>query len=417
MGLPAIGIHSGVELSRTSFFANYSAGGFDANIKIDSSGNQYILYLTNTLVKINSKNQIVWQKTISGISTQEFTIDSSGNLYICGIYGGYPTPNGVVMKLDSNANIIWQSGHQLSQWQNSGGNIHVDTSGNVYCGFWYGPSNNDYADLAKYNSSGVFQWRVQLTTTSGINCRPGGIATDSSGNVYMGAHTYDPSFGWISYAIKTNSSGSVQWQRKIYDPSDSIFISYGTFVDSSSNIYFYGFKKYRTVYFTKLDANGNMLWQKEIPYASGNFINPGHIDFDGTNFYLQFWGSRSGTDTYNKAGIFVVNTSGNLILQRSIDINAVSVYSYGIAVSSTNILLAGYGPFKWIVKIPKNGKKTGVYPGIGNTLTYSAGDYGWQDSNASITNGGISISSISTTTITPSVSLSDASGTYTVRTF
>lgn len=420
MGLPMVGIHTGTELSRTSFFANYSAGGFDAHIRIDSSGNQYICYLNGTLVKTSPKNVVLWQKTFSGISLQGLTIDSSGNLYVCGTSGSNPG-NGIVVKLDSNANITWQRAYQLTQWVNSGGNIHVDTSGNVYCGFWYGPSNNDYADLAKYNSSGTLQWRLQLTTSSGTNCRPGDIATDASGNVYMGAHTYNSSFGWESYAIKVNSSGSVQWQRRIYDSTNSFFISGGTFTDSSANVYFFGFRTgafgSRTIYLTKLDTNGNMSWQKEVAASSSDFIYNGHIDFDGTNLYIQAWGSRSGIESYNKSFILAVNTSGNVSMQRSIDMSGVSIYAYGIAVNSTDIYMAGYGPFKWNVEIPKNGKKTGTYPGIGQTLTYSTPSLTWQNSNASITNGGLSISSIGSTTTTPSVSLSDASGTYTVRKF
>lgn len=421
MALPMVGIHTGSDLSRTSFFAAYSAGGFDAHIRVDSSGNQYILYLNGTLIKTSSKNAVVWQKTFSGISLQGFTMDASGNLYVCGTAGSYPTPNGIVVKLDSSGNITWQRAYQLTEWSNSGGNVHVDSAGNVYCAFWYGPSNNDYADLAKYNSSGTLQWRVQLTTTAGTNCRPGNIATDSSGNVYMGAHTYNPSFGWESYAIKLNSSGSVQWQRKIYDSAYSFFISGGTFTDSSANIYFYGFRTgafgSRTIYLTKLDTNGNMSWQKEIAGTSSDYIYNGHLDFDGTYLYAQVWGSRSGVDSYNKAGFLIIDTSGDVVLQRSMDMDGVAIYSYGIAATSTHVYTAGYGPYKWNVKVLKNGKKTGVYPGISHTLTYYTSTFTLQNSNASITNGGLSISSIGSTTTTPSVSLANASGTYAVRTF
>jgi hypothetical protein len=421
MALPMVGIHTGSELSRTSFFAAYSIGGFDALIDVDSSGNQYICYLNGTLVKINSKNVVVWQKTFSGISLQSFSMDTSGNLYVCGTAGSYPTPNGIVVKLDSSGNITWQRAYQLTEWVSSGGAVYADPSGNVYCGFWYGPSNNDYADLAKYNSSGTLQWRIQMTTTAGTNCRPGDISTDSSGNVYMGAHTYNPSFGWESYAIKVNSSGSVQWQRKIYDSTYSFYISGGTFTDSSANVYFYGFRTgafgSRTIYLTKLDTNGNMLWQKEIAGTSSDYIYNGHLDFDGTYLYVQTWGSRSGVDSYNKSSFLLIDTSGNLVLQRSLDMDGVAVYSYGIAATDTHVYMAGYGPYKWNIKVSKNGKKTGVYSGIGHTMTYYTSNFTWQNSNASITNGGLSISSVSSTTTTPSVSLANANGTYAVRTF
>jgi hypothetical protein len=418
MALPFAGIHTGSELSRTSHFASYSAGGFDAKVKFDSSGNRYVCYLSGIFIKFNSKNELVWQKSISNLSVQGFTLDSSGNIYICGTYSNNPNGVGVVVKLNSSLAVLWQKQYPLTQWVSNGGQIYVDSSGNVYCGFWYGPSNNDYADLAKYNSSGVLQWRLQIThPSSGYNCRPGDITTDSSGNVYMGAHTYNSSLGWDSYAIKVNSSGGVQWQKKITNSTTDLFISTNSFTDSSGNVYFFGFSGYRTVFFTKLDTNGNMLWQKEIQKVSGDFLVQGTCAFDGTNFYFSVWGTKNGIDTYNKGYIFCVDTAGNLVSQRGIDIDSSSIYTYGLDVTSTHVAISGYGPFKWLFKALKNGKKTGTYKGIGHTLIYYTSSLSWVNSSASITSGSISISGISTSTSDFSLSMSDTSGTYAIRTF
>lgn len=421
MGLPFTGIHSGSELARTSHFGAYSAGGYDSDIKIDSSGNKYIFHSNKNIVKYDSKDNIVWQKTLANFSYQDATIDSSGNLYLAGTAGNNPSGVGIVVKLDSSGTIVWQKQYALTQWINSGGNIHVDASGNVYCGFWYGPSNNDYADLAKYDSSGVLQWRVQLTySTVYYNCRPGGIATDSAGNVYMGAHTYNSqasSASWESYAIKINSSGSVQWQRKIYHSSDDVFISDGTIVDSSGYIYFYGFKKYRTAFLLKMDTNGNTIWQKEITISAGDSLYPGNFDFDGTYFYGLIWGSRSGIESYNNAWIVIYDTSGNLVNQQKITIDGVSVYAYGFAVAGDFLYIDGYGPFHWDAKVSKTGKKQGTYPGIGHTFTYGTSNLALTNSNTSNVSGGMSISGIATTASNASVSISDIAGTYSIRKF
>ena len=419
MGLPMVGIHSGSELSKTSNFASYSSGGYDANMGIDSSGNIYVAYLTGTLVKFNTKSQIVWQKTLSGMSIQAMDVDSSGNIYLAGTAGSYPTPTGIVVKIDTNGSITWQRGYQLTQWSNSGGNVSVDSSGNVYCGFWYGPSNNDYADFAKYNSSGTIQWRLQIThPTLYYNCRPGAIATDSSGNSYMGAHTYNSSFGWESYAIKVNSSGTVQWQRKIAHASNSVFISYETFIDSSGNVYFYGFQSAsrRSPYLIKLNSSGSILWQKNIA-VTDNDLYPGHARFDGTYFYIQAWGTKVG-DSYNKAWTLTIDTSGTIVSQKSLSMDSLSVYTYGIAVSSTHIHTAGYGPYKWLTKTPVSGsKKIGTYPGIGHTFTYDVSTYSLENSTASGSSGSLSISSVSATSASTNVALTDAAGTYAVRSF
>lgn len=412
MGLPMVGIHSGADLSRTSSFGAYSAGTYAQKIFSDSSGNKYIVNTGGPIFKYTKEGVILWQKTISGISIQDAVIDSSSNLHICGTGGS----TGIIVKISSSGAIVWQKQYSLSGSINSGGEIHVSSAGNVYCGFWYGPSNNDYADLAMFNSSGALQWRLQIThPTLYYNCRPGGISTDSSGNVYMGAHTYNASFGWESYAVKVNSSGSVQWQRKIYHASDSIFISGGTVIDTAGNIYFFGFKRYRTIYLTKLDPSGNMLWQKQGVYNS-DFVNNGAVTTDGTDVYVNAWGARS-TDPYNMCWVLTFNSSGAATQKKQISFDGVSVYSFGLDVSTSHIDVAGYGPFKWDVRIPKNGTKTGTYQGIGHTLSYTTSDFAVTDSDGSITSGGLSISSIGTSVSDSSCALSDASGTYTLRKF
>lgn len=419
MGLPMVGVHTGSELSRTSFFANYSDGSYDQRVFFDSSGNRYLFNNNTKIIKFNSKNQIIWQRTVGGnIGPTNSYVDSSGNIYISGERGSSPTPYAVLLKISTSGSIVWQKEYPLSDSSQSGSYVYSDSSGNVYAGYWYGPSNNDYADIVKYNSSGVLQWRVRLSySTIYYNARPGDINVDSSGNVYVGAHTYNTQgVGWESYAIKLNSSGSVLWQKKIYG-SDSFYISGSTSIDSSGYIYFTGFKGYMTPYMVKMDSSGNIIWQKQAQYSSGNFLVCNKHTFDGTNFYQLVWGTRNGVETYNLAWIVSISQAGNINLQRSISFDGAAVYAYGINTDSSHMYCAGYGAFKWDIKVPKNGTKTGVYPGIGHTLTYQASNISYISSDASITSGGLSISSLSATVTDATATLADNNGTYSIRTF
>ena len=79
-----------------------------------------------------------------------------------------------------------------------------------------GNSNAGGIDLfvVKYNSSGTKQWTKQLGTSS--NDSANGVATDSSGNVYVGGVTDGGLDGNSSagsydlFVVKYNSSGTKQ---------------------------------------------------------------------------------------------------------------------------------------------------------------------------------------------------------------
>ena len=72
--------------------------------------------------------------------------------------------------------------------------VATDSSGNVYVTGYTdgGLDGNSYLGnfdifLVKYNSSGTKQWTKQLGTSSYDNAS--GVATDSSGNVYVAGYT------------------------------------------------------------------------------------------------------------------------------------------------------------------------------------------------------------------------------------
>jgi len=99
--------------------------------------------------------------------------------------------------------------------------VATDSSGNVYVtggtyGGLDGNSNQGNADLfvVKYNSSGTKQWTKQLGTSKHDRAR--GVVTDSSGNVYVSGDTYGRLDGNTSagnadlFVVKYNSSGTKQ---------------------------------------------------------------------------------------------------------------------------------------------------------------------------------------------------------------
>ena len=95
--------------------------------------------------------------------------------------------------------------------------------------------------LVKYNSSGTKQWTKQLGTSSGENAT--GVATDSSGNVYVTGSTRGGLDGTNAgssdlFVVKYNSSGTKQWTKQL--GTSGIDSTNGVATDSSGNVYVAG---------------------------------------------------------------------------------------------------------------------------------------------------------------------------------
>ena len=96
--------------------------------------------------------------------------------------------------------------------------------------------------VVKYNSSGTKQWTKQFGTSS--TDLADGVATDSSGNVYLVGYTYGGLDGNTNtgasdlFVVKYNSSGTKQWTKQL--GSSSLEYDYGVATDSSRNVYVSG---------------------------------------------------------------------------------------------------------------------------------------------------------------------------------
>ena len=127
--------------------------------------------------------------------------------------------------------------------------VATDSSGNVYVaggtnGGLDGNTSAGNTDLfvVKYNSSGTKQWTKQLGSSSDDYAN--GIVTDSSGSVYVTGTTYGGLDGNTSagnadlFVVKYNSGGTKQWTKQLGTPSTDT--ANGVTTDSSGNVYVAG---------------------------------------------------------------------------------------------------------------------------------------------------------------------------------
>jgi len=263
----------------------YITGNFRNTIDFDpGAGTANLTPLGSDIfvAKYNSAGVYQWAFNIGGAGDEgvnsAIAVDGSGNVYITGCFWftadfdpGPGTANLTATNLDIYVAKYNTSG--AYQWAfNIGGGgddyclaITTDASSNVYCtGYFEGTADFNpgvgVANLtsvgsfdsfvAKYNSSGVYQWAFNIGSNStdfGIS-----IALDGSNNVYvtgefLNTADFDPGPGTANltssgsydvYVAKYNSSGAYQWAFNI--ASNSVEYVFGIDIDNSNNIYIIG---------------------------------------------------------------------------------------------------------------------------------------------------------------------------------
>jgi len=293
-------------------------------IAVDSHGNVYVTgssasplggYYSLT-IKYNSQGDTIWQKIYESGGgadrTGSIAVDSQDNVYVCGYCDNGITIDGLIIKYNSDATIVW-----LKRYYSTGEftDIVVDSGGNVYV-------TGEYFTI-KHNPQGDIVWQK----THGY-CYPRGIAVDSYGNVYVAGH---------SFLTKYTSNGEIVWEKESIPRGDIKDIA----IDAYDNIYITGVSNDN--YFTiKLNSNGDVMWQKE--YDSGMYDHAEDIAIDSYgNIYI----------TGEFAGDYLTikyNSEGEIMWLKRHDVGVREI-AMGIAVDLfQNVYVTGYTrgePYDW----------------------------------------------------------------------
>jgi len=211
--------------------------------------------------------------------------------------------------------------------------VATDSSGNVYVSGWTsggldGNSSAGSSDLfvVKYNSSGTKQWTQQLGTSSTDEAQ--GVATDSSDNVYVAVSTSggldgnSSAGGWDLFVVKYNSSGTKQWTKQLGTSSDDK--ANGVATDSSGNVYVAGSTQGGLdgnssaggydLFVVKYNSSGTKQWTKQLGTSSGDSAQGVATDSSGNvNVAGETQGGMDGNSSAGGNDLFVVkyDSDGN----------------------------------------------------------------------------------------------------------
>jgi hypothetical protein len=340
---------------------------------LDSMNNTQDVFV----VKYNSAGKALWSARIASMASDlgyGITTDSNGNVYVTGSSGvseattafnsdgspfaipPFPSRNGdaFIVKYNKDGAVQWTA-RVSSTGIDVGYGIVVDSAGDVYVtgngdgtgailtafssnGVAFGTTlaNSGSSDIfiVKYNTNGIVQWVTRIAS-SGFDTAYG-IATDSSGNIYIcgqggssGAVTafnsngvaFSPTItnsGRDVIVVKYNTSGFVQWVARLASAGEEI--GHGIATDSGGNVYIVGVTPSATVvtafssngvafsptiansgntdaFLVKYNINGIVQWVARVASIGGDVGYGIATDVGGNVYVTGEGGSGSGVAT------------------------------------------------------------------------------------------------------------------------
>ncbi|MDD5492671.1 MAG: SBBP repeat-containing protein [bacterium] len=288
------------------------------------------------LIKLEPSGKILWIKQF-GSSESDYglsvTSDSEGNAYVVGdTYGkltgtrNYGEADVFIMKFDASGDRLWSAQfgtvfaeHTKMVLVDNSGNIFVtgDTSGTLEPKTAFGGYD---IFLAKYNQYGDRLWIKQIGTAA--NDFSGGVAGDSSGNIYVSGETKGQVKGDVNkglgdiFLARFDANGQKIWSRQLGSrASDS---SLGLAIDATGAICIAGDttgnlgqsknKGLADVFMVKYYACGNTPWIIELGTDKNEFCSGIAADKAG-HVYLAGYteGTFEGNKNAGYADMFIVS--------------------------------------------------------------------------------------------------------------
>ena len=352
----------------------FVTGYFDAALTLYNTGGTTGATLPVTvagdcfIAKYTAAGAVSWAARIaSTFDDQGFAIatDSSGNVFVTGYYAAALTLYGTDATTKTlafagtggdafvanytSAGVISWAARIASTADDQGLGIATDPSGNVFVSGYYSAALTLYGTdattktlalagtydtfVAKYTSAGAISWAVQIASTGGL-VFGNGIATDSSGNVfvtgyYAAALTLygtDATTKTLTYAgsdsdgfvAKYTPAGVISWAARI--ASTGTDYGFGIATDSSGNVFVTGsYGAALTLYGTdattktlayagtgndafvaKYTSAGVISWAARIASTADDFGNGIATDLNGNVFVTGFYGAA--VTLYNQDG-------------------------------------------------------------------------------------------------------------------
>ena len=347
---------------------------------------------------------IQWQKSLggSGADYGKSIQPTSDGGYIVGGYslsndgnvtGNHGNSDYWVVKLDAVGTIQWQKSLGGSSGDLAFSVETTPDGGYLVAGYTFSTNgdvtmNNGGSDywVVKLDATGSIQWQkslggsgyeeaysIQITSDGG--CILAGKSNSTDGNVSGNHGGYDY---WI---VKLDASGNIQWQKSLGGSGEDVAYAIQTTTDGGYIVAGYTYSINGNVtgnhggydyWIVKLDASGNIQWQKALGGTAGDAAFAIQTNSDGSCILAGSTYSNNGNVTGNHGGYdyWVVKLDATGIIQWQKTLGGTN-YDQALSIQSTSdggSVVAGYtqsndgnvtgyhgGTDYWVVKLDDAG--------------------------------------------------------------
>jgi uncharacterized delta-60 repeat protein len=383
---------------------------------------QYDLYTDMWVLKLDANGNVQWQKTYGGqIDDEAYSIQQTldGGYIVAGYTRsfGQRKINEMdmwVLKLDANGNIQWQKTYGGSDDDKAYSIQQTSDGGYIVAGSTrsFGAGYNDVWVL-KLDANGNIQWQ-KAYGGGGIDYARS-IKQTSDGGYIVAGYTYSFGLSGSVWVLKLDANGNVQWQKayggdwhdeaySIQQTSDGGYIVAGH-TESFGLVMGGGY-----AWVLKLDANGNVQWQKAYGGPGNDEVYSIQQTSDG-GYIVAGWTSSFFSGDYN-AWVLKLDANGNIQWQKAYGGKYWDSADSIQQTSDGGYIVAGWTEsFKypifevWVLKLDANGNIPGCSIVGSSNATVKTTDATVANSSAVVTNTsvtpGISNAVVKDTSVSP----------------
>ena len=276
------------------------------------------------VLKLDEDGNVTWQKTYGGSGGREWANSiqqtPDGGYIMAGMTAsfGAGSEDVWVLKLDKDGNVTWQKTYGgATSWDYANSVQQTSDGGYIVAGFTrsFGAGNGD-AWVLKLDADGAVVWQK---TYGGAESDTAGFAQEITGGGYIVAgYTRSSGAGeGDAWVLKLDADGNVIWQ-KTYGGTGNDFATFARQTTDGGYIVGAGTASSGAgegdAWVLKLDADGNVIWQKTYGGADDDNINSIQQTTDGG--YVVAGSTKSFGRGLDDAWVFKLDGNGNVTWQK-----------------------------------------------------------------------------------------------------